>query len=70
MLSPGAATVPTALTSTARQGEAETFAQLFDRSYPMIHAFSNRLCGQAADADDIASADRWQLTATTLGDAS
>jgi RNA polymerase sigma-70 factor (ECF subfamily) len=54
MLSPGAAADDSALISAARQGEAEAFAQLFDRYHSMIHAFAFRLCGHAADADDIA----------------
>ena len=54
MHSPGAAADESALISAARDGEAESFAQLFDRYYTMIHAFSFRLCGRAADADDIA----------------
>jgi RNA polymerase sigma-70 factor (ECF subfamily) len=54
MLSPDALADDTALISAARQGEAEAFAQLFDRYHAMIHAFAFRLCGHAADADDIA----------------
>ena len=54
MHSPGAVADDSAIISAARQGEAEAFAQLFDRYHSMIHAFAFRLCGHAADADDIA----------------
>jgi RNA polymerase sigma-70 factor, ECF subfamily len=42
------------LITAARAGEAGAFAQLFDRYYPMIHAFAYRFCLHGADADDIA----------------
>lgn len=44
----------TILVERAANGDADAFALLFDRYYPMIHAFAYRLCSNSADAQEIA----------------
>lgn len=42
------------LVECAAKGDADAFAELFRRYYPMIHAFAYRLSLCASDAEDIA----------------
>ncbi len=42
------------LIESAASGDARAFAELFNRYYPMIHAFAYRLSLSASDAQDIA----------------
>lgn len=35
-------------------GDREAFTPLFDRLWPLLHAFTSRALGHAADADDVA----------------
>jgi RNA polymerase sigma-70 factor (ECF subfamily) len=63
---PGHTADDAALISSAQAGDSAAFAQLFDRYYSMIHAFSYRLCLSSADADDIAQ-DTFVRAARALG---
>ena len=42
------------LVNLAQAGDERSFEMLFDRYFPMIHAFAYRSCLAEADADDIA----------------
>jgi RNA polymerase sigma-70 factor (ECF subfamily) len=42
------------LLSAAVDGDGAAFSTLFDRHYPMIHAFAYRLCLNATDAEEVA----------------
>jgi RNA polymerase sigma-70 factor (ECF subfamily) len=42
------------LVGAAMRGDADAFSDLFNRYYPMIHAFAYRLTLSSHDADDIA----------------
>ena len=49
-----AATEEGDLAARAGRGCEDSFRQLFDRYYPLIHSYAWRFCGDAAAADDIA----------------
>jgi RNA polymerase sigma-70 factor (ECF subfamily) len=42
------------LLSAAVDGDGAAFSTLFDRHYPMIHAFAYRLCLNVSDAEEVA----------------
>jgi RNA polymerase sigma-70 factor (ECF subfamily) len=56
----------TCLVDCAANGDADAFAELFNRYYPMIHAFAYRLTLRGSDAEDIAQ-DTFIKAARTLG---
>lgn len=41
------------LVDGALAGDAEAFSELFNRYYPMIHAFAYRLCFDKSEAEDV-----------------
>ena len=54
MTSPGLATPDVELMEAARQGSKAAFERLVSRHQQAVRSFLRRLCGDAADADDLA----------------
>lgn len=56
----------TDLVDRALKGDADAFAELFGRYYPMIYAFAYRLCFNREDAQDVAQ-EAFVRAARSLG---